>query len=128
MRICPGNPFNDLRDDDPLETFEYLLGEAASLDLAYLHVIRMPAGGVDNIALGRRHFADRLVVNDSYDCEEAGRVVAAGEAAAVSFGRPFIANPDLVERFREGKALASFDPGTLYAGGAAGYSDYPPCR
>ena len=126
MRICPDNPFNDLADEDPLDTFEYFLGEAALLDLAYLHVIRMPSGSVDNIALGQRFFGDRLIVNDSYDFTEAGEVIAGGEAAAVSFGRPFIANPDLVERFREGAALAKLDPRTLYAGGAAGYCDYPP--
>ena len=126
MRICPDNPFNDLSDEDPQETFEYLLGAAAELGLAYLHVIRMPPGRVDNIALGQRFFGDRLIVNDSYDFTEAGEVIAGGEAAAVSFGRPFIANPDLVERFREGAALAKLDPRTLYAGGAAGYCDYPP--
>lgn len=125
MRICPDNPFNDLSDDNPQETFEHLLGRAVALDLAYLHVIRLPKGRVDNIALGRRYFGDRLVVNDSYTFAEAIEVVASGAAAAVSFGRPFIANPDLVARFREGVELAKFDPRSLYAGGAAGYSDYP---
>ena len=125
MRICPGNPFNDLSDENPQETFEYLLEHAARLDLAYLHVIRMPTGGVDNIALGQRFFGDRLIVNDSYDRDEASAVVATGEAAAVAFGRPFIANPDLVERFRDNAALAKMDTRTLYAGGAQGYCDYP---
>ncbi len=125
MRICPDNPFNDLKDDKPQETFEYLLQQASQLDLAYLHVIRMPNRKVDNIALGKRFFGDRLVVNDSYDLDEANAVISGGEAAAVSFGRPFIANPDLVARFRQKAALADFDPGTLYAGGAQGYSDYP---
>lgn len=124
MRICPDNPFNDLSDENPQATFEHLLAAAAPLNLAYLHVIRMQAGRVDNIALGQRFFADRLIVNDGYDLEEASSVVASGEAAAVSFGRPYIANPDLVERFREGAALAKPDARTLYAGGAAGYSDY----
>ncbi len=125
MRICPDNPFNDLYDEDPQRTFEQLLDGAAQLQLAYLHVIRLPKGRVDNIALGQHFFADRLIVNDSYDFEEAATVIAGGAAAAVSFGRPYIANPDLVERFREGATLARFDPRTLYAGGAAGYSDYP---
>lgn len=125
MRICPGNPFNDLHDDNPAETFEYLLAEAEGLDLAYLHVIRMPAG-VDNIALGQRQFGDRLIGNESYTLEQAEAAVAAGELTAVSFGRPFIANPDLPERFRQGAALADFDPGKLYSPGAVGYSDYPP--
>ncbi len=125
MRICPDNPFNDLSDENPQETFEHLLDAAAPLDLAYLHMIRMPAGRVDNIALGQRFFGDRLIVNDSYDFAEASEVVASGAAVAVSFGRPFIANPDLVARFREGAALAKFDARSMYAGGAAGYSDYP---
>ena len=125
MRICPDNPFNDLSDEDPLDTFEHLLGAAAQHNLAYLHVIRLPAGRVDNISLAQRFFADCLIVNDSYDIEEARVVIASGVAAAVSFARPYIANPDLVERFREGAALAKFDARTLYAGGEHGYSDYP---
>ncbi len=125
MRICPGNPFNDLSDDNPQQTFEVLLGAAAELDLAYLHVIRMPGAGIDNISLGQQFFGGRLILNDSYDLEEADAVIASGAAAAVSFGRPFIANPDLVERFREGARLAGFDARTLYAGGDRGYSDYP---
>lgn len=125
MRICPGNPFNDLKDDDPLQTFEYLLEKAASMNLAYLHVIRMPQGGVDNIALGQKYFSDRLIGNESYALEEAQAAVKGGDFSAVSFGRPFIGNPDLVERWSAGAELASFDPSTLYSPGAAGYSDYP---
>ena len=126
MRICPDNPFNDLQDDDPQQTFEYLLEEAEGLDLAYLHVIRMPSGRVDNIALGQRYYGDRLIGNESFGFEEAQAAVAGGELSAVSFGRPFIANPDLVERWRSGAELAKFDPGTLYTPGAEGYSSYPP--
>ena len=61
MRICPDNPFNDLQDDNPQETFEALLEGAAEPGLAYLHVIRFPRGRVDNIALGRRYCGDRLL-------------------------------------------------------------------
>ena len=81
---------------------------------------------VDNLALGRRYFRDRLIVNESYTFEEATQVVASADAAAVSFGRPFIANPDLVERWRNGVPLAKFDAGTLYTPGPQGYTDYPP--
>lgn len=124
MRICPDNPFNDLHDDDPQETFDCLLGAAAAKNLAYLHVIRQQSGRVDNLALGRRYFKDRLMVNESYALEEAQATIGAQEAAAVSFGRPFIANPDLVQRFKKGLALSEFDLSTLYTPGAAGYSDY----
>jgi N-ethylmaleimide reductase len=124
MRICPDNPFNDMQDDDPQQTFECLLSEAVTLDLAYLHVIRYPQGRVDNIALGQRFFGERLIGNESYDFEEARQAVARGELSAVSFGRNFIANPDLVERFRTGRKLAAFDLATLYTPGAEGYSSY----
>jgi N-ethylmaleimide reductase len=126
MRICPDNPFNDLRDDNPAETFEYLLAEAELLDLAYLHVIRMSGARLDNIELGQRHFGDRLIGNDSYDLVEAQTAVRGGELTAVSFGRHFIANPDLPARFQQGAPLASFDPATLYTPGEKGYISYPP--
>jgi len=128
LRICPDNPFNDLQDDDPGETFEHLLAGAQALDPAYLHVIRMPRGRVDNIALGRKYFGDRLLGNDSYSLEESERAVACGELSAVSFGRYFIANPDLVARWRDGVALADFDAATLYTPGPEGYTTYPAAR
>ncbi|PLW82763.1 alkene reductase [Kineobactrum sediminis] len=126
MRICPDNRFNDLADDDPQETFEYLLEQAAARKLAYLHVIRMPKGRVDNIALGQRYFPGRLIANESFDLQEAEDAVAAGEVAAVSFGRAFIANPDLAERWRARLPLAEFDIATLYSPGPEGYTSYPP--
>jgi len=125
LRICPGNPFNDLSDRDPAETFAAFLDAVRPLGLAYLHVIRMPATGLDTLAIGREGFDGPLIVNDSYTAEEAGAVVAAGEAAAVSFARAWIANPDLVERFRRGAELARFDARTLYTPGPEGYTDYP---
>lgn len=126
MRICPGNPFNDLKDGNPQETFDHFLQEVDALDLAYLHVIRMPAGGVDNIELGQRYFKNSLIANESYSFEEAQASVEGGELTAVSFGRPFIGNPDVVARWQQGAELASFDPATMYSPGAQGYSTYPP--
>lgn len=125
MRICPGNPFNDLHDDDPRETFAALLDAVRPMGLAYLHVIRMPRGPVDNLALAREHFGGPLIINESYSSDEAAAAIEAGEAEAVSFGRPFIGNPDLVERFRRGAPLAEFDLGSLYTPGPKGYTDYP---
>jgi N-ethylmaleimide reductase len=125
FRICPDNPFNDLQDERPQETFEYLLAKAELLDLAYLHVIRFPHGRVDNIALGQCYFGDRLIANESYDLDQAQAAVVSGEVTAVSFGRHFIGNPDLVERWQNGVALSRFDMSTLYTPGAEGYSTYP---
>ncbi len=125
FRICPDNPFNDLSDENPQETFDYFLDKARAHNLAYLHVIRFPKGRVDNIKLGQRHFADRLIVNESYDFEEGQEVVAAGEAGAVSYARHFIGNPDLVDRWKNGAELAKFDLSAMYTPGETGYTDYP---
>lgn len=123
MRICPGNPFNDLHDDNHEETFAALLQQVDPMGLAYLHVIRMPALGLDNIGLARRNYRGALIVNESYGRDEAEAELDQ-QIRAVSFGRPFIANPDLPYRLREGLPLASIDMKTLYTPGEAGYTDY----
>jgi N-ethylmaleimide reductase len=88
-------------------------------------VIRLPSGRVDNVELGQRHFGDRLITNDSYDFEQASATVAGGEVSAVSFGRYYISNPDLVERWQKGAALAELDPISMYTPGEEGYTSYP---
>jgi N-ethylmaleimide reductase len=125
LRICPDNPFNDNHDDNPQQTYDYLLQSIQHKELAYLHAMRFPKGRVNCIALGQQYMGDRLIGNESFDFEEAQSAVAAGELTAVSFGRSFIANPDLVERWAHGLPLASFDLATLYTPGAEGYSSYP---
>jgi len=125
MRICPGNPFNDLQDNNPRETFSTLLDRVSGMGLAYLHVIRMASTGLDNIALAKAHFSGPLIVNDSYSAEEADQLLQDDEVAAVSFGRLFIANPDLVHRVQEGLAFNRLDASTLYSAGPQGFTDYP---
>lgn len=125
LRINPGNTFNDAQDGDPLASHRELVRQAATLDLAYLHVMRSPLPDLDAFAMAREHFPDRLILNDSFDPESATHAVAAGQGAAVSFARHFIANPDLVRRIGAGLTLAKFDRKTLYTPGATGYSDYP---
>jgi N-ethylmaleimide reductase len=125
FRICPGHPFNDLHDDHPEQTFRAFLAAAAEFDLAYLHVIRMPATGLDNIAISQDYFADRLLINESYSVEEASQALANGDGQAVTFGRPFIANPDFVRRIKESLPLAKMNPKTLYVEGSEGFIDYP---
>ncbi|MEZ4217233.1 MAG: alkene reductase [Myxococcota bacterium] len=126
FRICPGNPFNDLSDDDPEETFRAFLGAVRGKGLAYCHVIRLHDTPLDNVALARECFGGPLVLNDSYELAEAQQAVASGVGEAVAFGRAFIGNPDLVERLRTGAELARFDPKRLYTPGPEGYTDYPP--
>jgi N-ethylmaleimide reductase len=125
FRICPGNPFNDLSDENAEETFTAFLGGVADLGLAYCHVIRLHGVELDNIALARANFAGPLIVNDSYKLAEASEVVEKGEAAAVSFARAFMANPDLVRRFEIGAELNRINPATMYTVGPEGYTDYP---
>ena len=79
---------------------------------------------LDNIALSKRCFGDALIVNDSYKRDEANAVIAKGTAAAVSFARAYIGNPDLVERLKTGAPLAKFDLKRLYTPGPEGYTDY----
>jgi N-ethylmaleimide reductase len=125
LRICPGNPFNDLKDERPLETYAALLQQLSSLRLAYLHVIRSPDPALDAFALARAGFSGPRVFNDGFDFASAAHAVRAEGAAAISFARAFIANPDLMARYRNGWPLASFDRRTLYTPGAAGYTSYP---
>ncbi|MAG34603.1 MAG: alkene reductase [Deltaproteobacteria bacterium] len=128
FRICPNNPFNDLSDEDAEETFEAFLGAARDRitgDLAYCHVIRLHEVDLDNLELARKAYGGPLIVNDSYKLPEAQEVVGSGSAAAVSFGRSFIGNPDLVRRFREGAEISRFDVHKLYSPGPEGYTDYP---
>lgn len=122
IRICPGNPFNDLSDDNPEETFRALIKAINTMGLAYLHVIRMKAG-VDNIALAKE-FDGPVVLNDSYDLERGNRALSEDKADAISFARPYVANPDLAERFRDETELSKPDFKTLYTPGPKGYVDY----
>lgn len=126
VRICPGNPFNDLHDARPLETYAALLKRLSPLGLAYLHVIRSPDVALDAFALAHECFAGPKILNDGFDFASGTQAVRSGAAAAISYARAFIANPDLVERLRHGWPLADFDRKTLYTAGAAGYTSYGP--
>lgn len=125
FRICPGNPFNDLSDANPEETFRHLLGALRGTGLAYGHVIRLHDKPLDNVALAREAFGGPLMVNDGYKRAEAIDVVESGRAAAVSFARAYLGNPDLVKRLERNAPLARFDPSSLYTPGPKGFVDYP---
>lgn len=122
IRICPGNPFNDLTDDNPEETFRALIQAINPMGLAFLHVIRMKAG-VDNITLAAE-FSGPVILNDSYDLERGNRALGKGQADAISFGRHYVSNPDLAEKFKSGTELTKPDYKTLYTAGPKGYVDY----
>jgi N-ethylmaleimide reductase len=125
LRICPGNPFNDITDDDPAETYGALLRAVDPMRLAYLHLVHLRLPEVDGLAVAQANFTGPLILNESIDFDRARELVGSEQAVAVSFARYFIANPDLVQRFRHGAELAHFDRKTLYTAGPAGYTDYP---
>lgn len=125
LRICPGNPFNDLSDENPAETFAALLQAATPLQLAYLHLIYLPALPVDGLRLVQENYRGAMIINDSLTFETAQHYIETGVATAASFGRYYVSNPDLVERFRRGAELAPADTATLYTAGPQGYTDYP---
>ncbi len=136
IRLSPVTPANDAFDPDPQPLFDYLVRELAAYKLAYVHVIEGATGGprvlperpFDYTGLRRAYRAaagkGAWMVNNSLDKALAHEAVTSG-ADLVAFGRPFIANPDLVERLRKGKPLAEGDRTTWYGGGAKGYTDYP---
>jgi N-ethylmaleimide reductase len=126
LRISPGNPYNDHVDDNPTETYAALLQLADCLGLAWVHAIRMASTGIDSLALSREHFSGALIGSDSFNASEADQFIAENRVDAVSFGRAYIANPDLVTRFALDAPLNTLDKRTIYAGeGAGGYTDYP---
>lgn len=133
VRLSPGGTFGDMHDDDPAETFEHAIKTLDGFGLAYLHVVEtsqvQPPQGLDHVggptALARSVFSGTLITNGEYDRDSAERIIASGGADLVAFGRPFIANPDLPERFRVGAALDEGDHATFYGGDERGYIDYP---
>ena len=136
IRISPVTPANDADTEDTQPLFEHLLRGLASLGLAYVHVIEGATGGPRELPDRPFDYAalrgawreaggtGAWMVNNGYDRALADAVLADG-AELIAFGRPFISNPDLVRRLREGLPLAELDRATLYGGGDAGYTDYP---
>lgn len=125
LRFSPGNPYNGMDVSAPEETFIPLLQGVEPLGLAYLHVLDMQLKDLDTLAMVRRHCRSPIIANNMLNAEIGATLIKSGRADAVSFGRAFIANPDLVERIRDGVALAKPDYSLLYTGEDKGYIDYP---
>lgn len=128
VRLSPENSFNDMHDSDPQQTFNHVAGLLGGFGLAYLHVVEgdMMSGArqVDYGAI-RDRFQGMYIANCKYDLERAQQALQSGAADMVSFGALYVANPDLVERFRCGAGLNTPDPDTFYGGDEHGYTDYP---
>ncbi|SDD26591.1 N-ethylmaleimide reductase [Variovorax sp. CF079] len=136
IRISPVTPANDVHDENPQPLFEYVVKQLATLKLAYIHVVEGATGGPRELedrpfdyealkaAYRRAGGKGAWMVNNGYDKPLAEEALKEGDDL-VAFGKPFISNPDLVRRLREGAPLNPWDKNTFYGGGAKGYIDYP---
>ena len=132
VRISPTGGFNDMTDDDPLNTFSVVVTRLNKYGLGYLHVSETAqnskGSSKSDLALSahlRTLWKGLYVVNGGYDGPSGEAALRSGHADAVAYGRAFIANPDLPRRLQLGAALNIPDPSTFYGGDAAGYIDYP---
>jgi len=139
IRISPVTPANDVSDSHPQPLFEHVARKLAAYGLAYVHVIEGATGGPRDFQQGDEPFDYAAVrhayqqaggkgawmANNNYDADLAERTIETGHADLIAFGKPFIANPDLVRRLREQAPLNEPDKATFYGGGAQGYIDYP---
>jgi len=130
IRISPVTPANDAMDSNPTAVYFPLVKELNKLKLAYVHIIEGATGGprefygFDFGAL-RNEFHGAWMVNNGYDLKMTIEAISSGYADLVAFGKLYIANPDLVARFKCGAPLNKPDSSTFYGGGAQGYTDYP---
>ncbi|SHL66729.1 alkene reductase [Hymenobacter psychrotolerans] len=131
IRLSPQGSAS-IQDSDLVKTFSYVTEQLNKFKLAYLHVIEAlpghPMAQPQAPAVAahlRKIFNGTFILNGGYTQETAEQALANNEADVIAFGVPFIANPDLVERFRIGAALNTPDPATFYVPGDKGYIDYP---
>ncbi|HVW08780.1 MAG TPA: alkene reductase [Bryobacteraceae bacterium] len=135
VRLSPLGTFNDIGDEDPLSTFGHAAAMLSGYGLAYLHLVNPAAAAIENhgepdqlsrrmLELIRARYTGTLVMAGGFDQDTAAEWIARGQTDAVAFGRKFLANPDLPERFRECAPLNRDDPATYYGGGEKGYVDY----
>lgn len=136
VRLTPMGRFMGMGDDTPMETFTYIAESLNRYGLAYLHLVEPAVVGTvkdenfdpgwDEIMLKLRFaWNGVLLIAGGYDSVSAEKAIRDGRADVVAFGRPFLANPDLPRRIRDGLELNSPDPTTFFGGNERGYIDYP---
>lgn len=131
VRLSPSGTFNDMSDADPEATFGYAVEALSKYGLAYVHLVEVNEadlrhGGREvSTAYLRSRYTGTLIVNGGYTLERGNAAIASSAAELVAFGVPYIANPDLPERFAQKAPLNEANPATFYGGGEEGYTDYP---
>ncbi len=124
--------FGMTMDEDTIPTFEYIIKKLNDYNLAYVHLSE-PFTDVSDIPYAvteiAKHFRPlyngTLMINSNFDQEKGNKVIEDGYADLVAYGKPYISNPDLVERFEHNLELAEWDQDTFYTTGEKGYTDYP---
>jgi N-ethylmaleimide reductase len=129
-RISPTFSLWGMSDSQPFQTFGYLASQLSERGILYLHVIEPvagppPAPGPRITPHLRKLFGGTLIANGGYDKAAGEAAIANGDADLIAYGVPFLANPDLPERFRRDAPLNTADPATFYTGEEKGYVDYP---
>lgn len=128
VRVSPESAFNDMYDSDPQTMFNYVAKALSGKGLGYLHVVEGELATGER-SLDYRRIRDQFdglyMANGGYDKARGEAAIAGGDADMVSFGQLFLANPDLVQRFKTGAELNTPDPDTFYGGDEKGYIDYP---
>jgi N-ethylmaleimide reductase len=132
IRFSPAGVFNDMHDSNPLETFGHVLQELNPFGLAYAHITQVTAqdiahGAVEGVGPKelRPFWKGKIVSAGGFTLESGNLALSEGWADAIAFGVPFIANPDLPERFRRQAPLNKPDEASFYGGDQKGYTDYP---
>lgn len=124
--------FGMLVDEETIPTFEYIIKRLNDYNLAYIHlsepftdVSEVPFAVTEIAKHFRPMYNGTLIINTAFDQEKGNKVLEDGDADLVAYGKPYISNPDLIERFEKNLELAEWDQDTFYTGGAKGYTDYP---
>lgn len=124
VRISPIFDGFSMSDSQPQTTFNFVADTLGKYGLAYLHAMQLGAGDFDFLEIKSR-FGGTYIANGGYDDESASEAISRGAADLVAFGTAFLANPDLVERFKQGTPLNKPLPEFFYQGESRGYTDYP---
>ena len=132
VRLSPNGETQGVNDSNPNELFTAAATRLQEIGIAFLELREQNADGtfgksdVPKVSpLSRQAFAGPLILNSEYDAAKANAAIESGAADAISFGRPFLANPDLPRRFREHLPLNEGNIKTWYSQGPEGYTDYP---
>ena len=124
--------FGMTMDEETIPTFEYIIKKLNDYNLAYIHLSE-PFTDVSDIPYAVEHIAKHfrplyngtLMINAGFDQDSGNKVIESGNADLVAYGKLYVSNPDLVERFENGYDLAEWDKDTFYTPGKEGYLDYP---